>query len=241
MPAVTTSLLQIFGDIRAFFLGAFQNLPLALAGTLLFLGLMTANYGMLFMALGLLVIVPAIVLPINFLGDLLSNAMPMDWFKTQSSELCDLIISFTTDSPHTTRITISTYWTAMTVFFLSYVLTNAIYLYSAPVKIPKDATDALKKSLQDKASLRTSQAILAMVMVILFGIIIFAVRLRAGCEGFPSLLITTAIFSSLGYAWYQFLGSIGNNRLADLFGIANRLLSPQAYGDTPLACLPVRV
>lgn len=238
--AATTSLLQIFGDIRAFFLGAFQNLPLALAGTLLFLGLMTANYGMLFMALGLLIIVPAVVLPLNFLADLLSNVVPMDWFKTNSSELCDLIVSFSADATSpSTQITISTYWTAMTVFFLAYILTNSIYLYTAPVNIPKDASDALKQSLQNKASLRISQAILAMIMVVLFGIVIFAVRLRVGCESIPSLLITTAIFSSIGYAWYQFLASIGNNRLSDLFGIANRLLSPQAYGDTPLACLPV--
>jgi len=234
----TQNLLQIFADIRVFFLGALQNLPLAVAGTLLFLGLMTANYGMLFLVLAMLTVVPATTLALNFAGDLLSNLIPMDWFEVTPSELCDLIIDFAATS-NRPQVVISTYWSSMTFFFLAYVLTNAVYLYSMPANIPKDATDELKQELQSKVSLRNSQAILCSIVVLLFAIMLVLYRLNNGCESILSLLISIAVFSSIGVGWYSFLSSIGNNRLSDLFGVANRLLSPQAYGSQPLACLPM--
>jgi len=41
-----------------------------------------------------------------------------------------------------------------------------------------------------------------------------------------------------GYYWYSMLSGIGQDRLSDLFGIANRLLPPSAITNGPVACIP---
>jgi hypothetical protein len=42
----------------------------------------------------------------------------------------------------------------------------------------------------------------------------------------------------LGVSWYYALSSVGEDRLSDLFGIANRLLLPKVFRNGPIACLP---
>ena len=65
------TLLTLIGDVKAFFMGGFQNMPLAITGTLLIVSLMTANYSMLFMAIGILIIVP--VTPVNGVNDVIDG------------------------------------------------------------------------------------------------------------------------------------------------------------------------
>ncbi len=61
-----------------------------------------------------------------------------------------------------------------------------------------------------------------------------------GCETKTGGVITILAFSSLGYGWFKLLSSVGQDRLSDIFGIANRLLAPSALKNGPIACIPVR-
>jgi hypothetical protein len=52
------------------------------------------------------------------------------------------------------------------------------------------------------------------------------------------MVLTCITFFTLGYSWYLLLSSVGEDRLSDLFGIANRLLPPAAIQNKPIACIP---
>ena len=66
------SLKNIISDIRIFLNGGMNSLPMALAGTMLLIGLFTAHYAMLFFLIGFLIIVPFTSWGVNTLASLLS-------------------------------------------------------------------------------------------------------------------------------------------------------------------------
>jgi hypothetical protein len=78
-----------------------------------------------------------------------------------------------------------------------------------------------------------------MASILLFGLVIFGYRFYSGCENMFGLLLTAGVFGYVGYNWYKLLASVGQDRLSDLFGIANRLLPPSAIQNKPIACLPI--
>jgi hypothetical protein len=41
----------------------------------------------------------------------------------------------------------------------------------------------------------------------------------------------------LGFAWYYLLSVVGDDRLSDVYGIANRLMTSSALSNAPYACL----
>jgi hypothetical protein len=53
------------------------------------------------------------------------------------------------------------------------------------------------------------------------------------------MILTTIGFIFMGHGWYKALSKVGQDRLSDLFGIANRLLPPSAINNAPIACVPV--
>ena len=58
------------------------------------------------------------------------------------------------------------------------------------------------------------------------------------CDGLLSLIFGLVLGGGLGGLWYYALSRVGDQRLSDLFGIANRLMIPMALVDKPYACLP---
>jgi hypothetical protein len=68
--------------------------------------------------------------------------------------------------------------------------------------------------------------------------VVLGFRYKTGCENGFGMAITTVAFGFGGYYWYDLLSQIGQDRLADLFGIANRLLAPGAIRNGPVACIP---
>jgi hypothetical protein len=54
------------------------------------------------------------------------------------------------------------------------------------------------------------------------------------------MALSIIIFGLLGVSWYKLLSMTGQDRLSDLFGIANRLLPPTAVANGPIACIPIK-
>ena len=116
---------------------------------------------------------------------------------------------------------------AMSVFFLGYILTNAVSLYQRNEENNADPV---------KVANRTSHALLAIASIVIFSIIILIFRMMIGCESKFGIVIGTAAFGAAGYGWYQMLSSTtSQDRLADLFGISNRILASSA--TSPIACI----
>ena len=241
------SLSTFFGDIRSFIFGGIQVFPMAIGGALLILGLMTANYAVLFFLIAYLIIVPGMAYGLNLIVDSLTVHFEFmhNWFKVRQSDICGLVIPFrdtiSVASPSELSTVFNTPWLSMTVFFLGYMMSNAIALHKIDsAKLPKGAPEELKTSTVEKIAKRKVQSTISIGLIILVAILLIGSRLKySGCETIGGVIWTSIIYGWFGFGWYSMLAKIGQERLSDLFGIANRLLSPYAVSNEPVACFPV--
>jgi hypothetical protein len=236
-------------DIKSFLMAGYLNLPLALAGTMLILGLLSANYAILFLLFGFLIVTPVVSTASNMIFDLLISlfgslspsfgATLSSLLQANRTDMCDLIIPFPSSASSKQSTSVTTTWMSMVTFVLAYLLFNAIELLNRTPEYPPMATDDDKKQIDQGASLRVSQAMMSIIMIVVLALILFFVRIRSGCETVIGSLITIALFTGIARAWFKMLSSVGDDRLSDIFGIANRLLTPDAMTNAPVACLPV--
>lgn len=233
-------------DIRFFMYGGMNSLPLTIGGTMLILGLFTANYAMLFFLLGFLIITPITLWLYNILLDktvkslliLIIRLLSFGQLDTEyihsilkttvKSDICKINIPYKTELNNSESEEGSSTWVAMIAFFIGYILKNAIELYS------RESSDV---DMNSKVNNRKFQAIVSICSIIIFAMIVLGYRLYSGCESKVEIIVTSLIFIPLGFGWYKALSSVGQDRLSDIFGIANRLLTPTAM-DEPVACIP---
>jgi len=232
MEYIRTNLTTIAADIRYFIVTGLETLPLTIAGTLLILGFFVGNYAMLFFLVGYLLVVP----PIAFIINLISPKVFMMGGK--DADVCNVITGFTVPGPkRDTNDMIVSYWMAMVSFFIGYILHNSYSLYAkkSPSINSKDPQSGAKISAG--IALRQSQSITAMALIIALAIAILYIRMWSSCDSYISIGLGAA-FGIGGWYWYTLLAAVGQDRLSDLFGIANRLMNPSAMVNAPYACLP---
>jgi len=230
------SLKQIISDIPVFLYSGLTTLPLTIGGTLLIIGLFTANYAILFFLLGFLIVVPLGATIMDFLF----SWLPESWTKVQTTDICRIVIPFTTIQAPVGKKdekVVSSAWMAMITFFIGYMFHNALQLYSLQTTDPSLTVDTNSAS-DMKTSNRTSQAMVALISIVIVGLVLVFFHYRIGCESLIGTILTAGAFSVSGYYWYSMLSGIGQDRLSDLFGIANRLLPPSAITNGPVACIP---
>jgi hypothetical protein len=201
---------------------------------MLLLGLCTANYAILFFLVGFLILIPTLVGGVNALA----SWMQWDFCKTTLQDVCRLVIPFhgSGSVPAKEEYIIITPWMTMMAFFLGYILQNAAVLYTR--ESPEVPIDETTPDLEAKTVTRKTQAIISLVTIALFIAIVLKYRYDTGCEGALRILGASLVGGLLGVGWYSLLREVGQDRLSDLFGIANRLLPPSALANKPLACLP---
>ena len=231
------SLVTVVDDIRNFIYSGMILLPLSIAGTMLIIGLFTANYAILFFLIGFLIITPFFSSVFNvILTSIFDNV-----FKTTTYDICRINIPYSyikSPNPSTTENVACSPWVAMVSFFAGYIFTNGIQLFqrqSDEETVPLDP-DYVK--IESKIQNRKSHAIISMISIILFCIISMVYRHYSRCESTIGMVITALLFSIIGFGWYTLLSLVGNDRLSDIFGIANRLLPKSAMVDKPIACVP---
>jgi hypothetical protein len=245
-----TTLRNIISDINAFIYGGMIQLPMAIAGTFLIIGFFTANYAMLFFLVGFLVLVPlSVYLLLNPGFSFLLGFVPSlrSLFVTKKSDMCGLIpthkgvqnSSKNNDEEYTQPF--SSY-VAMMSFFIGYLFTNALsmYTYSTPAN-SVTLTSTEKKDNQAPVESKTNKkvvTIMAMVLLVILGIYLFYKRFSTKCDTVSTILVSIALFSYFGHGWYLALASMSEERVSDLFGMANRLLPPGAIANGPIACIP---
>lgn len=231
------TLKDVVSDIRIFLYGGMTTLPLTIAGTMLILGLFTANYAMMFFLLGYLFFSPLaavilnLLLPPNTLLPDIPSRCRLDYYHNQK-----------TSDPATSASSggyVTTTWMSMVSFFLGYMVNNASQLFSRKspdesLLVTSDGATINKKILN-----RQSQALMSLIAIVAFTVIVVYFRYSTGCDSLLGIISTLALSGTAGFAWYYTLSLIGQDRLSDLFGIANRLLPPSAIQDQPVACIPV--
>lgn len=236
------SLKNILSDARIFLYGGLRTLPLTIAGTLLILGLFTANYAILFFLIGFLVLTPLVAILMNGVFGSVLEYYQIAAFKTKTADICRVVLPYTTlQNPTGMReenVIFST-WMAMVAFFVGYLFTNGLELHGREAATPKKGP--LPSDMEAKVSARKTQALVAIGSVLFFAMLVIGFRMYSGCENGYSIVLTFLVFMYAGQGWYKMLASVGEDRLSDLFGIANRLLSPSATENGPIACIPMRV
>ena len=252
----------IISDLHVFLYGGIRSLPFTLGGTMLVLGLFTSNYAILFFLIGLLVLAPAGSWIMNRLLPIIWNAghyivyyssflftkdgikEPASWikipyFETQVFDVCKMVIPYMTKDNGEKEVIISSEWMAMVAFFMGYMISNALQLYLADTTSSASLNMPNKPETEVKVNKRKAQAIISLVSIILFTIVAISFRMYTGCERWEGILFTAIGFGTAGYYWYDLLSQVGQGRLSDIFGIANRLLAPSAIQNGPIACVPI--
>ena len=231
------SLISIGNDIRIFMYGGLVSLPLTIAGSMVLLGLFTGNYAMLFFLIGFLLLTPIVSYGINLLFIIAAKRSGSKIFDAYMSDICKLNAEYIDGSEvegAELEPVVASSWVAMVSFFIGYLVTNAIKLHNY---------ESIEESTESKDSSRItnrkSQAIVAIVAIIIFSAISLAYRYKSGCESKAGMIPTSLLFGWAGYGWYKLQSCSGDDRLADLFGIANRLLQPEATNNGPIACVPI--
>ena len=232
-----SSLKDIISDIRVFLYGGARTMPLTMAGTMPILGLFTSNISILFFLIGFLVLTPLASATLNFAVTALFGGSAL--FQSKTSDICKLVIPYSTlNTPTgtTESTTILSQWVAMISFFVGYIFTNALELYGRETPdITINVNASASSDINSKVSTRKTQAIVAMISIIVFSLIILGFRFYTGCESTAGMILTFILFIFAGNGWYKMLSSVGQDRLSDLFGIANRLLTPGAITNAPIA------
>lgn len=248
------SLKDILTDIKILFKNGLRLFPLSIASTMLFIGLFTANYAMLFFLVGFLIVSPGVVKLINFaVSAYYTRTGSPSPFKINDTSLCRVAIPFTTLNQNNKPVAgvseevVISEWLGMTLFFFGYIIMNGIqFCLKEPISdqsIPD--SDELKNS---KILTRKTQGSLSVIASGLLLAFILYMRCSTGCESFKNqainipniifMVLCMTLLFGMGVSWYYALSSVGEDRLSDLFGIANRLLLPKVFKDGPVACLP---
>jgi hypothetical protein len=231
------TLKDVVSDIRIFLYGGMTTLPLTIAGTMLILGLFTANYAMMFFLLGYLLFSPLssvilnLLLPPNTLLPDIPSRCRLDYHHNHKTSDP---VTVTSSSGYVT-----TAWMSMVSFFLGYMINNASQLFSRQSPDESLLVTPEGAAINKKILNRQSQALMSFIAIITFTVVVIYFRYSTGCDSFLGIISTLALSGTAGFAWYYTLSLIGQDRLSDLFGIANRLLPPSAIQDQPVACIPV--
>ncbi len=204
---------------REFFVQGFRNLPVVLLSTLLFIGTVQANFNYLFLLTGMFIIVPTVVFGLNILTEFIFPATSTFW-KRSSPALCNILLKDSLSDPANV---VPTFWTPIITFFFTYVFLNAYRLYNFSV-----GDKALKNEAGEEA--RKTQAILSMILVVMFGSLFLYLRTTTYCESALGWIVGIAVGGSLAYGWHEFVKACGMGRLDDIFGVTSRIL-PQLVND----------
>lgn len=215
---------------REFLTHGIRILPLIIGFTSLVYGVGVGNIAFAFIAAGIFLLVPLVAL----LGDVVFTTLlglipgiPTSWYSYVSSPECSVI---TTPSASSQLIpSTMSYWTTSIAFFFTYFILNAVTLFNRPVS---------KTASYEKVQARKVQSAMAIVIagVIALGLILY--RLQNRCDSPIGLFFGIAGGAGLGYGWFEALKACSGDRLVDLFGIANRILSADRM-SAPQVCVPV--
>lgn len=120
-------------------------------------------------------------------------------------------------------------WIAMSVFYLTYIITNAanVYGYTNKSKKAKKETAATQR--------RKSIGIISILAVSLLFFFIVIPRLLTSCESIVGVTLGGIIGAAMGYGWWAILNACGSTIYPDIHGVMLGLDTGKSLA-TPLAC-----
>ncbi len=135
-------------------------------------------------------------------------------------------------------------WVAHVVFFFTFLISNAVYIYNLPTPtIQNPSTDptvneSRTKNLLERVANRKNLAgtIIAFALITLIGFLFIRYR-YTGCEGFSPLTLLPIIgIATTSVAWFRTITTRCGVRPTDILGIVQNLISPDLQ-DSPIVCV----
>jgi magnesium-transporting ATPase (P-type) len=224
-----TNVEAIVVKFREFLTHGIRILPLILGFTSLVFGLGVGNIAFAFIAIGILLLVPLV----SLLGDALVSWLlglmpfiPRSLYTYRSSPDSGILSN---PAPGNEVVSTMSYWTTSLAFFFSYFFLNAVALFERP---------AVKNASYEKVQARKVQSAMAIVVAAIVFLLLIIYRMRIHSESPLGLFFGIAAGAGLGYGWFEWLKACSGDRLVDLFGIANRIMSADR-SSAPQVCVPV--
>ncbi len=185
-------------------------MPLFLAVSMLTFSLISANYSMLLVWVGMLVLVPLAVIVLGTIGSKLN--LPL--FKDVSDKRFSFFqgIAFKDEGIAPPYVSNS-----ILVFFFAYLFFNGLSVYQSQEKNNNDATKTKNKI---KGIIGMAGSIL-----LLFLIFIFKYKKMGFAENIGGFIFLFPAIAGLAYGWNEFLRSCGSSN--DLYGAISNKFAPQ--------------
>ena len=213
--------MNILHGIRSTLLASFFSLPLLFISFTAFLAIALGTPGLFILLLGQLLL-SVTTLGFHFLQDMIERLVPaLVPYLTVRADRAALLQGSVSGTPINV---FPSYWMVHVLFFLSYILANAVDVYKA--------TPASTAS-QWQVSNRRSKAIAVIIVLVLAIVSLSAARyFLTETETLLGALISLPVIA-IGFGWYELAKTCGA-RESDIFGIIQQM-TPN--GGTPTTCV----
>jgi len=131
----------------------------------------------------------------------------------------------TSSAPFSQNVSPS-FWVAIVVFIMTYMLSNALSIYTMPAAEGAEAS---------KVTNRKGKAFMLMMNLVLMMVLLLGLRYVIGAETLPGLGVAILVIGPLAYSWQQ-LTALCGAAPGDIFGIVQRMLPATAAADVPKIC-----
>ena len=227
--------------VKEYLQASYRQLPLYIMATLFVMGVLQTNMAYMFFTLGCGALFGIIWVIQAILELLLKDATPERkalFMVDGKSTSCNILSSLTSLSDAGPALVTPSYYIGFIAFFATYILSNAVHLYTrTPPDVAPDADPELKKEVDAKVDNRKKHAIIIMTFVSLFTVIFLLIRLFyfKGCEKVIGVISSILIGTTVGYSWFAILNACWGNAFSDLFGITSRI---NVSKTDVVACVP---
>lgn len=215
--------MSIAESLKGLLYGGYVSLPLVLIGIVGFLGITLGNLGLIMLTVGHTILVPTLLFFVNLFHEYFFPGSP--YFTHVSSDLSYLVPMFA--SPGTPMVAAPSHWIAHVTFFFTFLFTNALVLY---LKDPTPSADP------NKVENRKAQTLTAMLLTLGLYAVLMATRILMGSEPLVGALFGALLIVPVAYGWYE-LTRVCGARDADIFGILQKILPPNAKDEPPMTCV----
>ncbi len=201
----------------------FMTLPLILISICTFFGVALGNLGMIMLVVGQAVIVPAAVYILHIITRLFG-----DYSMKLSSDLGQLVTSEVYLDP---KFNVApSFWISHVVFFLSYLFSNALDVYSLPPVTDTPAEEWRVENRKARASMIMGVSVFMLIFLVLMRLLVTDLETKFG------VLVGLASMIPLGYGWYT-VAKLAGARKLDIFGIVQQMV-PVTDDKSITYCVP---
>lgn len=212
--------MNILHGIRSTIIAAFFSLPLLFISFTAFLAIGLGTPGLFILFLGQ-ILISVTTLCFHLLDNVLDTVTFLKPFLYVNADRASLIQGSTSGLMVNV---FPSYWMVHVVFFLTYLLANAVSVFRA---------DADSKALDWKISNRRSKATAVIIVIVLVMAALLATRcFLTGTETWAGALLGL-VAAPIAWGWYEFAKACGA-RDSDIFGIIQQM-TPN--GGAPTTCV----